>query len=159
MLDRRRAQDSSLHPSVVRPPGYLQDRQANAKATDFRSSWIDGGPEDGQEQEKCQDRFNQDTCAEGDTRAEVRRTELGRLPDRLRKNGAEQESGQGCANELGHDIQYPQNGCNTPRYKKSDGDGGVDMSSPSRTEGGDHDRECQSMCKSDTSQAQAATQK
>src|SRR2546426_880592 len=74
MLDRRRAQDSSLHPSVVRPPGYLP------------------GPSS-----QCQShRFSE-------------------LVDRRR--------------------------------------------SRSRTEGGDHDRECQSMCKSDTYQAKCARQK
>ncbi len=94
----RGARQRSAHQDICR------HRQADAKATDFRCSWIDGGSEDSQEQEERQGRLNEDTCAEGDTGREVRCAELGRLPDRLRKNGPEQQSGQGCANELGHDI-------------------------------------------------------
>src|SRR5205809_103390 len=85
-----------------------QHRQADANATDFWCSWIDGGSEDRQEQEERQDRLNENSSAEGDTRREVGCAELGRLPDRLRINGLQQQSGQGCANELGHDIQQPQ---------------------------------------------------
>src|SRR5256714_2774911 len=126
-----------------------QHRQADTKATDFWCSWIDGGSEDSQEQEERQDRLNENSSAEGDTRREVGCAELGRLPDRLRINGLQQQSSQGCANELGHDIEDPQKGRNAPRYQHCDGDSGVDMSSRGRSENGDHDSECQSMCQSD----------
>src|SRR2546421_5491381 len=126
-----------------------QRHQADAKATDFWGSWIDGGSEDSQQQEERQDRLNQDTCAEGDTRREVGCAEFGRLPDRLRINGPQQQSGQGCANELGHDIEDPQKGRNAPRYQKSDGDSGVEMSSRDRREDGDQDGKCQSMGQGD----------
>ena len=38
-----------------------QHRQANAKATDFWCSWIDGGSEDRQQQEERQDRLNENS--------------------------------------------------------------------------------------------------
>src|SRR2546423_13500569 len=46
-----------------------QHRQADAKATDFWGSWIDGGSEDRHQQEERQDRPHQDPRTEEDASA------------------------------------------------------------------------------------------
>src|SRR2546423_9935385 len=80
-----------------------QHRQADAKATDFWCSWIDGGSEDSQQQEERQDRLNENSSAEGDSRREVGSAQLSSLPNRLRLNGQQQQSSQCWRIEYGCD--------------------------------------------------------
>jgi hypothetical protein len=69
------------------------DGQADGEAADLGRPRIDGGAEDGEEQERGQDRFQEDAGTYGHIGREHRRAQMGDAPDRFGKHDAQGQPG------------------------------------------------------------------
>ncbi len=133
------------------------DRQADAKAGDRtkRAFFIDSSGEDGQNEEESGYGFESHACPARKIPGQLRCAQGDGTPGLFGNDGPQQKCGGSRAGELRGPIEDGVHGVHALGDPEADGHGGIEMSAGDVAEGGNHDRNGESVGEGDAEKAEA----